>query len=224
MPSQPATVCVVDDYDIIVEGTASLLAPHDDLVRLVGPSTHEGPDHHVDVALLDCFALPDNGAAIIGALTRNPKVGCVVIYAWNRDPSLIDAAMASGAVAYLSKGLPGRDLALALATAARGEPVVRTERSASEPGDTDLDGDSARRWPGQDVGLSERESEVLALITQGEPTKDIADTLFLGVNTVKTHIKGIYRKIGVKTRSAAVLWGVDHGFRPDRSSTDDWST
>lgn len=223
MFSEAVSVCVVDDYDVIVEGTASLLAPHHDLVRVVGPSTHEGPDRPVDVALLDCFALPDQGAAIIGALTQHPKVGRVAIFAWNRDPVLIEAALASGAVAYLSKGLSGRELALALVAVCNEESLVRLERSHAEPGATDTDGSLARRWPGQDIGISERESEVLALITQGQRTKDVAETLYLGVNTVKTHVKSIYRKIGVRSRAEAVLWGVDHGFRPDRSSRDDWS-
>ena len=64
---------------------------------------------------------------------------------------------------------------------------------------------------------------MLALITQGRSTRDIAGTLYIGVNSVKTHTQKVFRKIGVSTRTEAALWGVDHGFRPDRSSRDDWS-
>ncbi len=222
MDEAPVRVCVVDDYDIVVAGTAALLAPHADLVRVVERTTEEGPDHEVDIALLDCFALPD-GAGIIADLAGHPKVGRVVVYAWDVDSALIDAALRSGAHGYLSKGLDGRRLAEGIAAVHRGEEVVA--RAAVDPDASaaeDID-PGVRRWPGQAAGLTERESEVLALITQGRSTRDIADALYIGVNSVKTHTQKIFRKIGVSTRTEAALWGVDHGFRPDRSSRDDWS-
>ena len=63
---------------------------------------------------------------------------------------------------------------------------------------------AARRWPGQDAGLTERESEVLALITQGQRTADIAAALFLSVNSIKTHTRNIYAKLRVGSREQAV--------------------
>ena len=221
MDEAPVRVCVVDDYDIVVAGTAALLAPHADLVRVVERTTEEGPDHRVDVALLDCFALPD-GAGIIAELARHPKVGKVVVYAWDVDADLIDAALRSGAHGYLSKGLDGRRLAEGIVAAHRGEEVVA--RAAVDPDADGADPDpGVRRWPGQTAGLTERESEVLALITQGRSTRAIATALYIGVNSVKTHTQKVFRKIGVSTRTEAALWGIDHGFRPDRSSRNDWA-
>jgi NarL family two-component system response regulator LiaR len=219
----PVRVCVIDDYDIVVAGTAALLAPHADLVRVVERTTQDGPDEQVDVALLDCFALPD-GAALIADLAVHPKVGKVAVYAWDVDRGLIDAALRSGAYGYLSKGLDGRRLAEAIVAVHRGEDVVA--RSGEDPDDPEVtaaDDDTVRRWPGQAAGLTERESEVLALITQGRSTRDIGEALYIGVNSVKTHTQKIFRKIGVSTRTEAALWGIDHGFRPDRSSRQDWS-
>jgi len=227
----PVRVCVVDDYDIVVAGTAALLAPHADLVRVVEKTTEDGPDHRVDVALLDCFALPD-GAAIIADLADHPNVGKVAVYAWDVDRDLIDAALRSGAYGYLSKGLDGRRLAEAIVAVHRGEDVVARatagagagadrEASSADDGSASLPG--PRQWPGQAAGLTERESEVLALITQGKSTKDIGTALYIGVNSVKTHTQKVFRKIGVSTRTEAALWGIDHGFRPDRSSRSVWS-
>ena len=71
-------------------------------------------------------------------------------------------------------------------------------------------------WPGRQESLSERESEVISLIVQGLSNEQVADRAFLSINTVKSYIRTSYRKMGVTTRSQAVLWGVDHGFRPDR--------
>ncbi|WP_246060593.1 response regulator transcription factor [Nocardioides dongxiaopingii] len=59
--------------------------------------------------------------------------------------------------------------------------------------------------------LSERELQVLHLITNGRTNQEIVETLYLGMNTVKTYIRTAYRKIGVESRTQAVLWGVHHG-------------
>jgi DNA-binding NarL/FixJ family response regulator len=225
MSQTPVRVCVVDDYDIVVAGTAALLAPHADLVRVVERTTEEGPDHRVDVALLDCFALPDHGALVIGALAQHPNVGRVVVYTWSADDALIGAALRCGARGFVSKALDGRRLAEAIAAVHRGEEVIARPESASASAlsDEGAPTDDVRRWPGQEAGLTERESEVLALITQGKSTRDIGTTLYIGVNSVKTHTQKVFRKIGVTTRTEAALWGIDHGFRPDRSSQQDWT-
>jgi DNA-binding CsgD family transcriptional regulator len=77
-------------------------------------------------------------------------------------------------------------------------------------------------WPGRTEGLSDRESEVLALITQGLSNADVARLTYLSPNTVKSYIRTIYRKIGVASRTQAVLWGISNGFAPDRHRIDHW--
>jgi NarL family two-component system response regulator LiaR len=216
------TVGVIDDYDVIVQGVAALLSAHPDLVRVVDCSTKGGPDERVDLALLDCFALPDHGAELIRLVAVHRNVGKVAVYTWSSTPELIDAAFGFGASGYLSKGLSGRELAEALVRVHQGERLVLTADGRAANHSSAGNG-SARRWPGQDAGLTERESEVLALITQGQRTAEIASALYLSVNSIKTHTRNVFRKIGVSTRTEAALWGVDHGFRPDRSSAGDWS-
>lgn len=217
------TVGVIDDYDVIVQGVAALLGAHQDIVRVVDCSNRGGPQERVDVALLDCFALPDHGAEMIRLAAVHRNVGKVAVYTWASSQELIDAAFGYGASGYLSKGLSGRQLAEALVAVHKGELVVLTgdRRPGARPAEPAPH--AGRRWPGQEAGLTERESEVLALITQGQRTADIASALFLSVNSIKTHTRNVFRKIGVSTRTEAALWGVDHGFRPDRSSPADWS-
>jgi NarL family two-component system response regulator LiaR len=67
------------------------------------------------------------------------------------------------------------------------------------------------------VGLTGREIEVLALIGEGLTNQEIADRVFISINSVKTYIRSAYRKIGVKSRSQAAVWGLQHGIvrRPD---------
>ena len=84
--------------------------------------------------------------------------------------------------------------------------------SASEAAPEDASG----QWPGRDHGLTAREAEVLALITQGLSNQEIADRTYLTINSVKTYIRTAYRKIGVTRRAQAVGWGMRHGFEPDR--------
>jgi len=215
----PVRVCVIDDYDVIVHGTAMLLAPHADLVEVVDATTDTGPDEPVDVALLDCFAVPGSGASKISTVAAHPNVGRVAVYSWGNAPELVAAALAYGASAYIGKGLSGRALAEALVATHRGDRVVRVDDTVAEHAQPDDRDPTKREWPGIDVGLTERESEVLALITQGKRTAEIAEALYLGVNSIKTHTRNLFRKIGVSSRTEAALWGVDHGFRPDRTSS-----
>ena len=72
-------------------------------------------------------------------------------------------------------------------------------------------------WPGREEGLTQREAEILALITQGLSNLEIADITHLSINSVKTFIRSCYRRIGAANRPQAILWGVEHGFRPDRA-------
>ena len=66
-------------------------------------------------------------------------------------------------------------------------------------------------WVGQEVGLTERKAEVVALITLGMTNRELAGRCFLSINTVKSYIRTAYRKMGVRNRSSAVLWGLAHG-------------
>jgi DNA-binding NarL/FixJ family response regulator len=113
----------------------------------------------------------------------------------------------NGAHGYLGKHLPAAELVEALERIAAGEVVVTKElpEETPQPGD----------WPGRGSGLTSRESEIIALITQGLSNQQIADRAFLSINSVKSYIRSSYRKMGVTSRSRAVLWGIEHGFRPD---------
>lgn len=67
---------------------------------------------------------------------------------------------------------------------------------------------------GKRFGLSVREAEVMICVAHGLTNEQVADRMFLGVNTIKTHLRKAYRKVGVKTRSEAVLWGIANNLHP----------
>ena len=67
-------------------------------------------------------------------------------------------------------------------------------------------------WRGEEHGLSQRESEILTLVVRGLRNDEIAETAYLSINTVKTYVRTLYRKIDATSRSQAVRWGMRHGF------------
>ena len=109
---------------------------------------------------------------------------------------------------YLSKRLSATELVNSLEHIHKGEIVV-----SEEPARLPLIGGD---WPGREEGLTARESEVLCLITQGLTNAQIVERTQLSINSIKSYIRSCYRKIGVDSRSRAVLWGVDHGMQFDR--------
>jgi DNA-binding NarL/FixJ family response regulator len=169
----------------------------------------------VDIVLYDSFAQPESDHDEISVLIRNPHARRVVVYTWNFHPDLIHSARSQGVHGYLSKALPARDLVDALEAIHAGDIVISDPpfRARSIGG---------LNWPGQSEGLTDRESEILALITQGKSNAEVATLTYLSPNTVKSYIRTIYRKIDVTSRTQAVLWGVHHGFTPDHHRIEHW--
>lgn len=192
-----------------------MLEPFRDRIAVVELDVNEPVSVDVDIALYDTFAQPESDRYDFRSLLENPHAAKVVIYTWSFDAGLVAAARRRGIHGYLAKSLPAGQLVQALEAVHAGEMVVSipNRRVNSAPG---LD------WPGRDDGLTDRESEILALITQGRSNAEIASLSYLSPNTVKSYIRAIYRKIGAGSRTQAVLWGVNHGFAPSGHRIDDW--
>jgi DNA-binding NarL/FixJ family response regulator len=204
-------LAIVDDYAVVVAGVASFLADeHVDVVE-IGASRPVISD--VDIVLYDTFGQVSGAGIDLKDFVRDSGAK-VVIYSWNLQPQLIQEALDQGACGYLSKVLTGPEVVRALERVMRGEIVVVSgdhETSVGAEGD----------WPGRAAGLSSREAEIVALITQGLSNQAIAERAYLSINSVKTYIRSAYRKMHVTSRSQAVLWGVENGFKPDMLRTVD---
>jgi two-component system, NarL family, response regulator LiaR len=198
----PLTLALVNDYDVVVQGLARMLEPFDSRVQVV-ELTASGPSRApADIALYDTFATD---------LAFGPEVKAqhLVLYTVHTSPEFMSAARAGGADGVLSKALHSDELVGALERIRDGEILM-----VGGP----QDAESRGTWPAQATGLTEREAEIIALITQGLRNDEIADALYLSKNTVKSYIRSAYRKMNVESRSHAVLWGVDHGFAKRSSS------
>jgi DNA-binding NarL/FixJ family response regulator len=211
----PIRVALVDDYDVVLLGLAQMLDQYRDRVIIAEIDTNEPVKDIVDIVLYDSFAQPESDHDEISVLVANPRARRVVLYTWNFHPDLIRTARQQGVHGYLSKTLPARDLVAALEAVHAGQVIVSDPPPRARS-------TSGLNWPGRGEGLTDRESEILALITQGKSNAEVAALTFLSPNTVKSYIRTIYRKIDVASRTQAVLWGVNNGFTPDHHRIDHW--
>lgn len=203
--SAAITLALVNDYPVVIQGVARMLQNHD---RLVVNELDSGasPSHAADLVLFDAFAARDRGEYDVSRLLEDVQNRKLVIYTWNVAEDQVHKALALGVHGYLSKELTADQLAEALVRIHEGERVVMPE-----PTNEDIE---IADWPGRHAGLSPREAEVVALITQGATNDEIARTCYLSINSVKSYIRSAYRKMGVERRSQAVLWGVQNGMQP----------
>jgi two-component system, NarL family, response regulator LiaR len=200
-------LAIVNDYEVVIRGLADMLQSATGEIEVVELDARVRVEERVDIALYDTFAQTQGDSPEVEELIANPRVAKVAVYTWNLDDRLIDNALGLGVSAYLSKTLPTSELIAALRRVHAGETVVTREENGSL-----AQGD----WPGREHGLTPREAEVVALITQGHSNAAIAEMASLSINSVKSYIRSSYRKMGVTSRTNAVLWGVDHGMTPDR--------
>jgi DNA-binding NarL/FixJ family response regulator len=212
---RPITLALIDYYDDVLVGVARMFDSYEERIQLVGLDRDSVIPDPVDIVLYDSFAQPHVERSDVAALVANRRIRRVVVYSWDFHKSLVDAAFTSGASGYLSKTLRASQLVDALEAVHRGERVI-----SPAPGRNRLS--VGLNWPGRTEGLSEREAEILALVTQGKSNGEIAQLLFLSPNSTKTYIRSAYRKIGATNRVGAVLWGVDHGFKPHHERIDRW--
>ena len=204
---RPVRVALVNDYELVVMGVAALLEPYRDRVEVVELDANLPVLRDVDVILYDTFGQVQGKGVDVDSLVDGGSAK-VVIYSWNLHRLLVQDSLEAGAVGYLSKGLDSEELVEAIERIHAGETVLPSGGGTVSP-------KPESDWPGKAHGLTAREAEIIALITQGLSNQEIAERSYLSINSVKTYIRTAYRKIGVERRAQAVLWGIKHGFEPD---------
>lgn len=208
----PLRLAVVNDYELIVRGVYAMLEPHHERVRVIELDSGVPVGQPVDVALYDTYSMESLHGRDLDEILASAESGRLVLYTWNQTPDVIEKALERGVRGVVSKAVGVEGLLEAVERVHAGEVVVLTHDC-----DPDCEPDieySEGDWPGRREGLTARESEIVALISQGLSNEQIARRLYLSINTVKTYIRSAYRRMGVSSRSQAVLWGVDHGFAP----------
>jgi DNA-binding NarL/FixJ family response regulator len=173
--------------------------------------------HEYDVALID-LRLPDgSGIEVLRALRqRNSRTLCVVTTAMADDVHIV-AALSAGANGYLLKEQPSGMIVRQLSQLADGIPALSPAIARRIMEHFQLTGPAAE----PEESLTEREKEVLALIGRGMRNVDVSEQLSLSGNTVATHIKSIYRKLGISSRAEASWHAAMLGLAPGKTDTPD---
>jgi DNA-binding NarL/FixJ family response regulator len=219
--SEPIRVLLVDDDDLMRAGIRSVLAS-DETIEVVG----EAEDGRVAAArvretgpqlvLMD-IRMPhlDGVSATREVLASSPDVKVIVLTTFEQDDYIFDA-LSAGASAFLLKRTKPEELIAAIHTVAEGDSLLSPsvtrrviDRMATQPSPAAT---SARI----DV-LTPREHEVLELVARGLSNREIADAFVIEESTVKTHVKRILMKLGVRDRVQAVIFAYESGLtRPGR--------
>jgi DNA-binding NarL/FixJ family response regulator len=206
MSGSPVRLAVIGANHIVLRGLGALAREHPGRVVLVPPPAGPG-DPDPDVVLYDALALNDlrDGDIHEFDLLVKESAAAVVVLARVLRPDLAARALARGADGCVSLEADGEEILAVVEAAAAGELAGDFGQGAA--------GGMVPRL-GEAEGLSDREVQILGLITQGLQNTEIAEQCFLSINSVKTYIRHAYRKIGVHDRSQAVVWCLQHGFAP----------
>jgi NarL family two-component system response regulator LiaR len=209
--AKPIRVALVNDYMIVLEGLRSLLKSSEPEIQVVELDVRRGPRRGVDVTLLDTYGELDDLAERLQSIGAEPNNGALVVFSFSDRPQAVRRALRAGAQGFISKAVPRQQIIDGIKAAARGERIVLTQRSQH------AQIDEALRWPGRDIGLTERESELLSLLPTGMTNRELGDHLYVSENTIKTQLRHLYAKLDVRNRAqAASLAG--QGILGDRRS------
>lgn len=210
----PMRAVVADDHNLFRQGLIGLMDTRPDLVEVVGQAATGreavalARELKPDIVLMD-IAMPDgDGLQATGVIRQElPETAVVMLTASDADENLQEAVRL-GASGYMLKSLDADELFELIAGVARGEAAITRTMAArllkglaAETEDTAL---------AEDL-LTEREIEVLRLVAQGVSNPDIAERLFITVNTVKTHLRNILEKLQVDNRTQAATYAVQKG-------------
>ncbi|WP_320780037.1 response regulator transcription factor [Streptomyces sp. CRN 30] len=207
-------VLLADDQTIVRTGMAMILAAEDDIEVVAQAADgvaaiQQAEEHRPDVVLMDIRMPRLNGIEALAHLHRSgaahtPKVVMVTTF---DDDEYVHQALHHGACGFLLKDAGPRLLAEAVRCAASGEALIspsitvrllqRFARPAAAP---------ARPSP-----LSQRETEVTALVSRGHTNTEVATALHISAGTVKTHLTNIQAKLGLRNRVEIAAWAWESG-------------
>ncbi|HEY3013909.1 MAG TPA: response regulator transcription factor [Nocardioides sp.] len=215
-PPTPLRLVLVDDHEMVLRGLDAMLGHFADEVQIVDTATSAATALRAvaagqpDVVLCDVRIGKESGLDLCRQITTQyPSVKVVVLTVYD-DEHYLFQALRVGASGYILKRIDGAELVRHLRRVREGETVIdsalagRVALSAARL-------DAGEFWPGAHLGLTQRESEVLELLVSGHSNKGVAAKLVVSDDTVKSHIRGLYRKLGVSDRSGAISVALREG-------------
>ncbi len=214
-------IMVVDDHALVRRGLTYVVKegfPDADVAEADSSATalelfHKGPD--VDLALVD-VRMPDlDGLELLRAIKAEwPSVPVIMLSTYENAP-YVKRALADGASGYLLKDATPEDLSQAINVAMSGSGNVLSPRVIQNLfDDQESHGPGGQNGRRNEFSLTQRENDILELLSEGRSNREIAQALFLSEKTVKAHLAAIFRKLGVTNRTQAAMMAVQMGVGP----------
>jgi DNA-binding NarL/FixJ family response regulator len=201
---------------IVLEGLRALLKSSEPEIVVIEIDVRKRPRRAVDVTLLDTYGDIESVGETVRSLGADPSNGAIVVFSFSDRPQAVRRAMRAGAQGFISKAAPRQRIIDAIRAAAEGD-ASQTQRSQR------AQFDEALRWPGREIGPTERESELLPLLSKGMTNRELGKHLYISENTIKTQLRGLYVKLGVRNRAQAaalVGQGILGDHRPQAKPVD----
>jgi DNA-binding NarL/FixJ family response regulator len=200
-------IVVVDDHALFRAGLISLLSQIPEIV-VVGEGSNGQEalqaveDTQPDILLLDVNMPVMNGVETVTALRKKTEIPILMLTISKQQEDLIGSIQA-GANGYLLKSTEPKELYKAISLALEGKSILSSEVTAEVL--------VVIRERPESFNISGRENEVLRLLADGKSNAQIAEELVISQNTVKTHIKNVYKKLGASNRAEAVSIAIKKG-------------
>jgi len=189
-------IAIVDDHQLFREGIASLLSKNEEL-EVVGEADSQAAfyalmEHEEPHVVLIDISMPDISGLDLIKIARDkyPTIKFIVL-TMHAEGQYVVKAVRNGAFGYLIKNADEQELIAAIRQVALGRKHFNNEISSLMIGNMAIEGETHKR-------LSDRELEVLELVSEGKTTKEIADQLFVSSRTVETHRVNMMKKLNVQ--------------------------
>lgn len=214
-------ILLVDDQELVRSGFRTILDTEPDF-EVIGEATNGAEAIELaaslspDVICMDVEMPVMNGIEATRGILAERNVPILILTTFGHEQYLFDA-LSAGVSGFLLKTSRAEQLIDAVRTLAAGQALLGPDvtrqvldriqgGSAPTPEPATPDPDYVT-----EAGLTDREADVLAQLALGKSNSEIADTLFLGESTVKTHVSNVLRKLGARDRIQAVVWAHTHG-------------
>lgn len=207
-------VMLVDDQELVRSGLRLILTPRDgfEIVKECSDGS-EVPaavdEHRPDVVVMDLRMKDVDGIEATRRLREAEGAPPVVVLTTFDDDELLSGALRAGAAGFILKDAPAEDIIRAVRTVAAGDSWL--DPSVTGRVLETFRGNTAPVAPGDAPALTERELEVLRLMARGLSNNEVAERLYIGEVTVKSHVGHIFTKLGLRDRAAAIVYAYDHG-------------